>query len=167
MVNTLGKRLLDCLHETKYYRLAFTQTEEENVNAVSVYFTLVAPLHRVVEDLMGQLRSNNPLSWRASRQKLTTLSTAESELVEAVEGTLLGLSTCCLLNELMEREIPLSVYVDNKAAIALLTTSSGIWRTRHLRLRSNWVREMHQNKELEIGFVLENINELTWEQQYS
>ena len=40
----------------------------------------------------------------------------------------------------------------NKAAIALLTTSSGSWRTRHLRLRSNWVREQHQRRELEIKF---------------
>ena len=45
------------------------------------------------------------------------------------------------------------VWVDNSAAVSLLTTSSGSWRTRHLRLRSNWVREMTIRKELSVKFT--------------
>ena len=130
MVNTLGRRILDYLNETKHYRLSFAGTEEENVKAVSVHTdSSFAPSGGRSHGAVAVILGNNPLSWRASRQKLTTLSTAESEVVEAVEGTLLGLSTRCLLNELMGQEIPLWVFVDNKAAIALLTTSSGSCNT--------------------------------------
>ena len=66
---------------------------------------------------------------------------------------MLGLSTRGLLTELLGEELPLNIWVDNSAAISLLTTSSGSWRTRHLRLRSNWVREMAAKKELHIKFV--------------
>ena len=153
MVNTVGKRLLDYLCETKHYRLAFTQSQEENIEAVSVYTdSSFAPSGGRSHGAAVVFYGNNPLCWRAARQQLTTLSTAESELVEAVEGTLLGMSTRCLLNELQGHEVPLWTFVDNKAAIALLTTSSGSWRTRHLRLRSNWVRERHQNREIEVKF---------------
>ena len=153
MVNTLGERLLDYLNETKYYRLAFIQNEEENIEAVSVYTdSSFAPSGGRSRGAAVVFYGKSPLSWRAHRQSLTTLSTAESELVEAVEGTLMGLSTRCLLNELTGKEIPLWVFVDNQAAVALLTTSSGSWRTRHLRVRSNWVREMHNRRELEVRF---------------
>ena len=57
---------------------------------------------------------SSPLCWRAARQQLTTLSTAESELVEAVEGTLLGMSTRCRLNELEGCEVPLWIFVDKQ-----------------------------------------------------
>ena len=82
---------------------------------------------------------------------MITLSTAESELLEAVEGTTLGLSTQGLLQELTGQTLPIYLRVDNQAAISLLGGSSASWRTRHLRLRSNWVRERVARKEV---FVL-------------
>ena len=47
------------------------------------------------------------------------------------------------------------VWVDNSAAVSLslLTTSSGSWRTRHLRLRNNWAREMTIRQELYVKFT--------------
>ncbi|CAE7226577.1 RE2, partial [Symbiodinium sp. CCMP2456] len=154
MVNKVGSRLLDYLNETKHYRLAFTQDSEEIATQLDIYTdSSFAPSGGRSQGAAAVFYGRSPIVWRAGRQQLVTLSTAESELLETVEGTLLGLSTRGLLTELLGRELPLVVWVDNLAAVALLTTSSGSWRTRHLRLRSNWVREMTKNNELAIKHV--------------
>ncbi|CAE7359094.1 GIP, partial [Symbiodinium sp. CCMP2456] len=154
MVNKVGSRLLDYLNETKHYRLAFTQDSEEIATQLDIYTdSSFAPSGGRSQGAAAVFYGRSPIVWRAGRQQLVTLSTAESELLETVEGTLLGLSTRGLLTELLGRELPLVVWADNLAAVALLTTSSGSWRTRHLRLRSNWVREMAKNQELAIKHV--------------
>ena len=153
MVNKVGERLLDYLNETKCYRLVFTEPEEP-VKELDVFTdSSFAPSGGRSQGAAVIFYGSNHIVWRAGRQQLVTLSTAESELLEAVEGTLLGLSTKGLIAELTGKELPLTVWVDNQAAIALLTTSSGSWRTRHLRLRSNWVREMCQRGEIQIKYV--------------
>ena len=149
MVNRLGERLLDYLNETKFYRLGFTQNAEEVIKELHVYTdSSFAPSGGRSQGAALVFLGSCPLIWRAGRQQLVTLSTAESELLETVEGTQLGLSTRGLITEILGVELPLVVWVDNSAAVSLLTTSSGSWRTRHLRLRSNWVREMTIRKEL-------------------
>ena len=154
MVNRIGERLLDYLNETKHYRLAFTQNEEDIVDGLDVFTdSSFAPSGGRSQGAAAVFYGNNPLVWRSGRQQLTTLSTAESELVESVEGTLLGLSTRGLLTELLGEELHMTLWVDNSAAVSLLTTSSGSWRTRHLRLRSNWVREMATRKEISIKYI--------------
>ena len=152
MVNKIGERLF--LNETKHYRLAFTQNDEETADGLDVFTdSSFAPSGGRSQGAAAVFYKNNPLVWRSGRQQLTTLSTAESELVESVEGVLLGLSTRGLLTELLGEELHMTLWVDNSAAVSLLTTSSGSWRTRHLRLRSNWVREMATKKEISIKFV--------------
>ena len=154
MVNKIGERLLDYLNETKHYRLAFTQDEEDVVRGLDIFTdSSFAPSGGRSQGAAAVFYGNNPLVWRSGRQQLTTLSTAESELVESVEGTLLGLSTRGLLTELMGEQLHMTLWVDNSAAVSLLTTSSGSWRTRHLRLRSNWVREMAAKKEISIKYI--------------
>ena len=82
-----------------------------------------------------------------------TLSTAESELIEGIEGTLLAMSTRGVLQELTGRDLRINLYVDNQAAVTLLTASSGSWRTRHLKLRSSWIKERIKNEELRVQHV--------------
>ena len=83
----------------------------------------------------------SPICWRSSRQALVTLSTAESELVEAVEGALLLKSCEGTIAEIAQRSPELTLRVDNMSAMQLLNGSTGSWRTRHLRLRSSWLKE--------------------------
>ena len=59
-----------------------------------------------------------------------TMSTAETELLEAIEGSILGMASKGLLEELMGKFIPLYLHVDNMAACALLTTSTGSWENK-------------------------------------
>ena len=148
LVNELGDRLLSYLAETQFYRLSFVKNDDLeqrlDVFTDSSFATSSGKSHGCAVVFWG----SSPLSWRSSRQQLVTLSTAESEMVEAVEGTTLGLATKCLLQELLGFEIPMYLKIDNQAAISLLSGSSASWRTRHLRLRSNWVRERVANREL-------------------
>ena len=154
MVNRLGDRLLDYLNETKFYRLGLTQDDDEAMREINVYTdSSFAPSGGRSQGAAAVFLGSSPLVWRAGRQQLVTLSTAESELLETVEGTQLGLSTKGLITEITGKDLPIVVWVDNSAAVSLLTTSSGSWRTRHLRLRSNWVREMSNRQELFVKFT--------------
>ena len=81
------------------------------------------------------------LAWRSSRQSFPTLSTAESELMEMIEGMVLGDSVDALIQEIKtEMDYSRTLVGDNQAAVALCTGDAGSWRTRHLRLRAFYVR---------------------------
>ena len=140
LVNELGKRLLDYLEETKHYRLNFNGLGRDGI--VEIYTdSSFSPSSSRSHGSAGVFYLNCPLTWRSARQPMVTLSTAESELVESIEGALMGYSVKDLIHELTGVEPILEIHIDNQAALALLRGSTGSWRTRHLRLRSNWIRE--------------------------
>ena len=82
----------------------------------------------------------SPILWRAGRQSLVTLSTAESEMTEVIEAMTAGESIAVMVQEPYEVVIKVS-YTDSQAAEAILTCDGGSWRTRHLRLRSSFARQ--------------------------
>ena len=73
--------------------------------------------------------------WRSSKQPFPCLSTAETELVAAIEGVIVGDSLACIVEEL-EGKVDKQLVWDNMAAVALSTTRTGAWRTRHLKVRA-------------------------------
>ena len=149
IVVKIGERLLDYLCETKHYRLAYVADEEEpelRVYTDSSFAPSAGRSHGAAAVFYG----SSPISWRSSRQPLMTMSTAETELLEAIEGSILGMASKGLLEELMGKFIPLYLHVDNMAACALLTTSTGSWRTRHLKMRSNWLKEKVNSSEVRV-----------------
>ena len=78
--------------------------------------------------------------WKAGRQSLAPLSTAESELQEGIEGMTMGDSCDVLIMEIESEIYSKVLKVDNVAAVSLLLEASGSWRTRHLRLRASHLR---------------------------
>ena len=80
------------------------------------------------------------LFWRSGRQGFPTLSTAEAELVETIEGITSGDSVEALLKEHEEWDYRRSLFTDNKASVSLLDGSATGWRTRHLRLRAEHLK---------------------------
>ena len=80
------------------------------------------------------------MMWKAGRQGTPSLSTAESELSEAIEGLSMGDAVEVMTQEIWGRPYAKVLKVDNQAAISILTDPSGSWRTRHLRLRASHVR---------------------------
>ena len=99
-----------------------------------------------------------PIQWESNRQTCCALSTAEAELFGYVEATVVAANLECIValleevevndpwltggeEESTEGKIQKIVYGDNSAAIAILCSPDGPWRTRHLRMRSQALRE--------------------------
>ena len=141
VVNQIGHRLLDYLCQTANYCLVFGGSEEPD-DEVNVFTdSSFAPAGARSHGAAVVTYKGTPICWRSSRQTLVTLSTAESELVEAVEGALLLKSVEGVIQEIAGLTPRLPIRVDNMSAMQLLNGSSGSWRTRHLRLRSSWLKE--------------------------
>ena len=83
---------------------------------------------------------SSPIFWRSGRQGFVTLSTAEAELTEIIEGMIAGESIHVILAELFP-EVPKIVKTDNLPALVILTGDGGSWRTRHLKLRAAFARQ--------------------------
>ena len=80
------------------------------------------------------------VSWHSSKQTLTAQSTAESELIAAVEAMKLGRALGPVWMELCREPLLWSANVDNSACIQLLVAPGGAWRACHLRLRARHFR---------------------------
>ncbi|OLQ14296.1 Retrovirus-related Pol polyprotein from transposon TNT 1-94 [Symbiodinium microadriaticum] len=84
---------------------------------------------------------NTPIVWRSARQATVALSTAESELNAILEGgiAVLGLESMLYdLNIHVEERVVLS---DSMSALTI-SSGTGSWRTRHLRIKASWLQEM-------------------------
>ena len=92
-----------------------------------------------------------PMFWRSGRQPLTCLSTAESEMVEAIEGLVAGESVAVIAAEL-EDGLAKVAWTDNQAASIILTTDGGNWRTRHLKMRASAARQLIASGEWSMRF---------------
>ena len=77
--------------------------------------------------------------WKSGRQPFPALSTAESELLEAIEGLQTGDAVDSMIQE-HEEPYAKTLFVDNLAATGFFSDGHANWRTRHLRLRAQHVR---------------------------
>ncbi len=84
--------------------------------------------------------------WRSGRQHLIALSTAEAELIELVDAITAGESIAVVLDELMD-DVKKFGWCDSQAALGILSNEGGNWRTRHLRFRSAFTRQLVQRGE--------------------
>ena len=78
--------------------------------------------------------------WKSSRRSTPSLSTADSELAEAIEGPTMGDRVDVLIQEISDNVGGKRTRVDNMVAVNLLVEPGGSWRTRHLRLRAAHLR---------------------------
>ena len=85
--------------------------------------------------------NGSPVAWKAGKQAFVTLSVAEAEMYEAAQAATLLESIGVLLDEIAGARVHRLLRVDNSAAVSLLGGAPGSWRTRHLRVRWNYLRE--------------------------
>ena len=145
----MGLRILEFVSATSGHRLSLVPLSRAEPRLVTYTDASFSPFgsHSVTGVVIEYLGC--PIQWKAKRQSLISLSTAESELISACEGITLTLSIESLLEELAGDLLTKRLLVDNTAAIAL-AEGSGTMRTRHLRVRANFVREMIDKKTLEL-----------------
>ena len=80
------------------------------------------------------------LLWRSTRQSVVTVSTAESELVEVLEGACCGDATRVVIEEIRDQACRPVQRTDSSSALSIVVAESGSWRTRHLRKRAQALR---------------------------
>ena len=84
------------------------------------------------------------IMWHCGRQPLLSASTAEAELIAMAEAFNMGRSLRPFAEALSQHKgisCRAGLYTDNAAALQLCTLDAGSWRTRHLRLRGNMIRQ--------------------------
>ena len=87
-----------------------------------------------------------PIFWRSGKQSFVTLSTAEAEMMEVIEGMVAGESVLVMASEIF-KGVARKVWTDSQSAQATLCLESGSWRTRHLRIRATAARQAFQRAE--------------------
>ena len=81
-----------------------------------------------------------PIVWRSGKQQMVTLSTAEAELLSMIEGAVAMKGVETLLADVGEVAEEREIASDSMAALSISSGSSS-WRTRHLRIKANWLQE--------------------------
>lgn len=77
--------------------------------------------------------------WCFDVQPFPALATAESELLEAIDGLHPGDAVDSMIQEHEDPYVK-TLFVDNLAATGFFSNDHANWRTRHLRLRAQHVR---------------------------
>eukprot|EP00439_Symbiodinium_sp_Y106_P027584 s4975_g3.t1 len=95
-----------------------------------------------------------PIAWISNRQATVSLSSAESELNSTIDGVTLLHVLAPVLEELLQTVVRKLVYNDNVSCVCLFTAPSGVWRTRHLRLKAKACREQLQEEMYEMRHLV-------------
>ena len=147
----IGRRLLSYLQRSKTLALRLMPVGEEFVAYSDSSF---APSGSRSHTGIVLTWMNTPISWRACKQPFTCLSTAECELVAAIEALTMASSLQTVIQQLDATSQTIILGIDNQAAIALASpTTSASWRTRHLRVRASFIHEQIQAKNVALRYV--------------
>ena len=147
IVYKFGMRVLEFLNTTKDLSLSMTPVSGASKGIVIYTDASYAPYGgHSISGILVQYMGRNIL-WKSKRQSIVCLSTAEAELVAACEGVMLGQSTEALVKELTIIDEPMQLLVDNLAAI-IISEGGGSGRTRHLRVRSCFIKDLVDKNEL-------------------
>ena len=146
-VSKLGLRVLAYLANTKEKRLNLVPVEDAGLE-VYTDASFAPYSERSISGIVVQL-AGRCVFWKSRRQNLVSLSTAECELIAACEGWLLAQSMQALATELSVHS-DITLRVDNVAAL-ILAEGGGSQRTRHLRVRAHFLKEMIDNCQLSVA----------------
>ena len=78
--------------------------------------------------------------WKSSRQGAVSVSTAESELIEIMNGACSGDAVRVVIEEALNMKIIATSFSDSTSALSVVTADTGTWRTRHLRKGASALR---------------------------
>eukprot|EP00439_Symbiodinium_sp_Y106_P022102 s6340_g2.t1 len=146
-VAKIGLRVLSYLANTKVFRLSLVpdQTQELTLYSDASF----APFGERSISGIVILLCGRCVYLKSRRQTLMSLSTAECELIAACETVTLGQAIESLATDLFKIEMPKVLHVDNLAAITL-AEGSGSQRTRHLRVRAHFLKELIEERKLAV-----------------
>lgn len=95
------------------------------------------------------MSAGGAVCWKAKTQQRVSTSTGEAEYVGAYEGGKQAKWMASWYFELDQYfDLPVKLYCDNNAAIALTKNTSGHSRVKHVDMRTHWIREVVERKEV-------------------
>ena len=138
----VGERILAYLAGTADLRMTMGPTAEASpLELVAFTDASYAPYGRRSFGAAVITFAGTPVAWKSGRQSFITLSVMEAELYAATQGCTLLNSVEALVSEIFPAGVLRVLAVDNTSAAAMLAGGPGSQRTRHLKIRANYVRE--------------------------
>lgn len=99
------------------------------------------------------LLNGGPICWSSQKQSIVALSTAEAEYIALTHGTKEALWLRQMLKDLEYPCESIPIYVDNQSAIKQAKNTEFHKRSKHIDVRYHFVREVVNQKEIEIAYV--------------
>ncbi|KAG6471101.1 hypothetical protein ZIOFF_072198 [Zingiber officinale] len=94
------------------------------------------------------------VSWNSQKQKTVALSSCEAEFMAATTAACRALWLRSLTSKLTgEKPKPVTLFVDNKSAIALMKNSIFHGRSKHIDTRFHFIRECVENGQIVVEFI--------------
>lgn len=98
------------------------------------------------------IRNDGPVIWQTIKQSNISLSSCEAEFIAASETAKAVKWLTKLLSELGIEE-KITMKMDSTSAIALIKSTQSYRRSKHIEIKYHFVREMYENKEIDIEHV--------------
>ena len=133
----IGLKTLGYLQKTMGYRLTIKWSEKDLVMFCDAAY---APQSSRSHGGWLVTFGGVPMVWRSGRQQMITLSTAEAELLAMIDGAIAMKGVESLLADVGQAVHGRYIESDSMAALSISSGSSS-WRTRHLRIKANWLQE--------------------------
>ena len=145
------KRILRYLQLTKDRQICY---QKENCCNVKVYSDADYAMSNDRKSTSGYITLINggPVSWYSRKQRVTALSTMESEYVALASASQEALYIQQLLEE-MGSKIDLVINVDNQSCIAYASNEKGPGRAKHISVKFHFVKDLIEQKKLELVYV--------------
>ncbi|KAG6530658.1 hypothetical protein ZIOFF_012901 [Zingiber officinale] len=155
MHHKVVKQILRYLKGTIYFGLAYTKGPQE----ISIFGYSDSDL---AGDLDGRKSTSGMafyfneslVSWNSQKQKTVALSSSEAEFMAATTATCQALWLRSLVSELTgEEPKPVTLFVDNKSAIALMKNPVFHGRSKHIDTKFHFIRKCVEKGQIVVEFV--------------
>jgi len=149
-------KILGYLKETINYGLKFTQSQTINAYSDSDY-TGDSKTRRSTSGYIITM-GTTPICWSSKLQHCVSTSTAEAEYYSLSECAKQCMWYKSMLNELNYNIKTINVNVDNKATIFIGNNNMVNQKTKHIDIRYHYIRELIENKELNLKYMKSHDN---------
>ena len=146
-------RILKYLHGTRDFGLNFTKSNNSNINIFA------DASHGIHADGKGHsgliiMYNNNMILFKSKKQKITSLSSTESELICLSDSTSYIINTLNIFNELDITINNKIIYQDNLSTIQMINNEKPTsQRSKHINLKYFSIRERIKDHNININYL--------------
>jgi len=148
------KKIFKYLKGTSSYGLMYCGNKESNVKSYSdVDYAGCLDTRRSTTGYV-LIKNGAAITWNTQRQQSVALSTMEAEFMAVCAATKEVMWVKQLLSDTnIYTDNSLMLYIDNQSAISFIKNCNSHKRTKHIEVRSNFIKEKYQAKYIDIKYV--------------